>query len=258
MRLADIVITAAVVAGLSAPALAQDATAQALQTTNPPAANPAPVPAPATYNNATYTDYNGHWVASGFVGTNFATGFSGSSGSNPLGINTEDSTTSINFGGQVAYLWGGWVGVEGLAEFSPSFEIADILFENKPDVNTYMGNGIAAYHFGSQNQYMPYVSGGVGAIQLHSTIFLFNPDDLSDLTPIGTLSHTGSRFGWDLGAGGMGFVGRWGFRGDVRYYRTTVDNNLDLVDLGTGSTFTNAVLSGLSFWKANVGVAFRW
>jgi len=254
MRLADFAITAAVVAGLSAPAMAQEGSAQAVQT-NPPVTNQAQ---PVTNNNAgSGYESSDHWVASGFVGTNFGTCFTGTN-SNPLGIETSNTNSSINFCGQIAYLWGGWVGLEGLAEFSPSFQIADALFSKNPDVNTFMGNGILATHWGSRDQYMPYVSGGIGAVSLRSTIFLFNPADLTDLTPIGTASTNGSRFGWDLGAGAMGFAGRWGFRGDVRYYRATSTSNIDLFDLGTGTNFTNAVLSGLRFWKANVGVAYRW
>ena len=162
MRLADFVITAAVVAGLSAPAMAQ-------QGSNQSPANQTAAPAPATYNNATYDDYGNHWVASAFVGTNFGTGFTGSTSSNPLGIDTSNTNSSINFGGQVAYLWGGYVGVEGLAEFSPSFEIADVFFENKPDINTYMANGIVAGHFGSENRYMPYFSVGCQRKRLQPT-----------------------------------------------------------------------------------------
>jgi len=30
-----------------------------------------------------------------------------------------------------------------------------------------------------------------------------------------------SRFGGDIGAGVMGFRGNWGFKADVRYFRTT-------------------------------------
>jgi hypothetical protein len=44
----------------------------------------------------------------------------------------------------------------------------------------------------------------------------------------------------------------------VRYYRASATSNLDLTDLGTGNVFTQGVLSGLNFWKANVGVAYRW
>ena len=246
MRIADFVITAAVVAGLSGSAMAQ----------TPSTSQTAPAPAAQAntnnYNNNNYSE-NDHWVASAFVGTNFGTGFSSD---NLLGIDTSNTNTSFNFGGQVAYLWGGYVGVEGLAEFSPSFELTNILFENKPDVNTYMANGIVAGHWGEDNRFMPYASGGIGAVQMHSKIFVLDTIN-PDLT-IGTLTQTGSRFGWDLGAGVMGFAGKWGFRGDVRYYRATTDNNVNLVDLGTGDVFTQGVLSGLRFWKANAGVAYRW
>jgi outer membrane protein with beta-barrel domain len=247
MSITNVVIAAAVVAGLSAPAMAQEGSGQSVPT-------PAPVINPVAntgYNNNNYYGDENHWVASGFVGTNFATGF----GENLLGINPDDSNASINFGGQVAYLWGGYVGVEGLAEFAPSFEIADVLFENKPNVNTYMANGIVVAHFGSEDQFRPYVSGGFGAVQLRSTVFVIDPVTLNDL---GTVSESGSRFGGDFGGGLMGFAGKWGFRGDLRYYKTSADNNIDLTDFGTGNGFTQSVLSGLAFWKANVGVAFRW
>jgi hypothetical protein len=250
MRIADIVITAAVLAGLSAPAVAQEGGGQAVPATAPtPVTNPVANP---LNNTNSYYPYNNHWIASAFVGTNFGTGF----GDNLLDLNTDgNSSTSINFGGQVAYLFGGYVGVEGLAEFSPSFgEITDVLLENKPDVNTYMANGIVAGHWGSEQQFMPYVSGGIGAVQLRSTVFLFDTSN----SEIGTVSENGSRFGGDIGGGVMGFAGKWGFRGDVRYYKSSSDTNIDLVDLGTGNAFAKGVLSGLAFWKANVGVAFRW
>src|SRR5262245_5574284 len=153
MRIADFVITAAVVAGLSGSAMAQ--------TPNTPQTAPSPAAQANTNNyNNNYNSDDDHWVASAFVGTNFGTGFSST---NLLDIDTSNSNTSFNFGGQVAYLWGGYVGVEGLAEFSPSFELSNILFENKPDINTYMANGIVAGHYGDEHQFMPYASRGIGA-----------------------------------------------------------------------------------------------
>lgn len=252
MRLSDLAISAIVVAGLSAPAMAQDQINQLAQTPNQAATNPAP--APATNNSGSSNSYDDHWVASAFVGTNFGSGFSGTD-SNPFGISTSNSNSSINFGGQVAYLWDGWIGVEGLAQFSPSFQLQDVnLFSNKPEVNTYMGNGILKGAWGSRSQYQPYVSGGVGAMQMRATLFN-NPLDLSDLT---TVTTNASRFAWDLGAGMMGFSGGWGFRGDVRYFRATVANSIDLSNLAAGINLTNGALSGLRFWQANVGVAYRW
>jgi hypothetical protein len=93
---------------------------------------------------------------------------------------------------------------------------------------------------------------------LRSTIFVLDPTNAPDINAIGTISADGTRLGGDIGGGIMGFAGKWGFRGDVRYYKTSVDNNVDLTDLGNGNLFTQGVLSGLAFWKANVGVAFRW
>ncbi len=52
----------------------------------------------------------------------------------------------------------------------------------------------------------------------------------------------------------------WGFRGDVRYY-TTRGSDADVFDLnniGDGDVFRDVELSGISFWKVNAGLAFRW
>jgi hypothetical protein len=246
MRLGVFAIATAVAAGLSGRAMAQEGSAQ-------PVAQPV---APAVQNPLANTGYSAHagdhWVASAFVGTNFG------SGRNNEDLIDPNQTSSINFGGQAAYLWGGYVGAEALVDFAPSFELNNVQFENNPTVNSYMANAIAAVPFGSNHQYIPYVSGGVGAVQLRSTIFVLDPTNAPDINAIGTISANGTRFGGDIGGGIMGFSGKWGFRGDLRYYKTSVDNSVNLTDLGNGNLFTQGVLSGLAFWKANVGVAFRW
>jgi hypothetical protein len=66
----------------------------------------------------------------------------------------------------------------------------------------------------------------------------------------------------------MGFAGNVGVRADVRYFRgfsdDTVEDALNL-DPGTidndntpGSQAASGILSGLDFWRANIGLAFRW
>src|SRR6185295_17302935 len=153
------------------------------------------------------------------------------------------------------------VGAEGLVDFAPSFSMDSLLFQDNPSVNTYMLNVIGAVPRGGDNNYLPYVSGGFGAVQLRSTIFtlataaVVNP---APITSIETVSADGSRFGGNIGGGVMGFSGAWGFRGDIRYYKTSVDNNVNVIDNTPESIFAQEVLSGLAFWKANVGVAFRW
>jgi hypothetical protein len=247
MRLADFAFAAAVVAGLSGTAMAQTPTS-----TQTPSTQPVPVAVPTTS-----TANANHWVASAFVGTNFGSG----NRDTLLDVFGDNNGTSINFGAEAAYFWGGRIGAEGLVDFAPSFSMDSLLLQDNPTVNTYMLNVIGAVPTGGDNNYLPYVSGGFGAVQLHSTIFtlataaVVNP---TPITSIETVTADGSRLGGNIGGGVMGFSGAWGFRGDIRYYRSTTNNNIDLInDTGAG-IFAQEVLSGFSFWKANVGVAFRW
>lgn len=252
MRIADLVITAAVVAGLSAPAMAQTGSAQPVAT-NPPVNQAAP---------NTSSDSNRNWMASGFIGTNFGNGRNGSN-LDLVGLeNFDNSTTSANFGGQVAYLGRGVVGAEFLADFSPRLNtFNNVLFDRSPNVNSYMFNAIAVAPFGYAKTVDPYISGGIGWVNMHATIFTLDPTLAPDISAIGTESVSGSRFGWDLGGGVMAWSEKnWGFRGDIRYYRTTTNNNdvFDVNDIGNGDVFTRVELSGIHFWKANAGVSFRW
>jgi hypothetical protein len=153
---------------------------------------------------------------------------------------------------------------------------------------------------GADGAWQPYVSGGGGAISLRS-------GDLMD-TAGNALNVNASRFGSNVGAGVMAFVGHLGFKGDVRYYRasgayqtsssaavagapstpsaspspsptpspapspsptpspgpgpyvTAVQTGTPaVVSSGTDTTaLGNNLLAGLAYWRANIGVAFRW
>jgi hypothetical protein len=250
MRLADFAFAAAVVAGLSGTAMAQ--TPASSQT---PATQPAPVAVAVPQTPS--TTYANNWVASAFVGTNFGSG----SRDTLLDVFGTDNRASINFGGQVAYLWGGYFGAEGLVDFAPSFSMDDLLFDGNPSVNTYMLNLIGAVPVGSEKQFFPYLSGGFGGVSLHSTIFTLTTAAVpspAPITTIGTVNADRTQFGGNIGGGVYGFSGSWGFRGDIRYYRSSSNNNIDLINNTEESIFAQEVLDGLSFWKANVGVAFRW
>ena len=256
MKLTGFVITAVMFAGLSGPAFAQGSGQQTA--TNPPVNQPVA---------NTSSDDARSWVVSGYIGTNFG----GSRTTDRVDLidleNFDTSSTSFNFGAQVAYLGRGVVGGEFLADFSPSDgSFNNVLFENAPNVNSYMFNLIAVAPFGHAHSYDPYVSGGIGAVTLNSTIFTVNPTLAAAASPIqpvtiGTESVSGSRFGWDLGGGVMAWSEKnWGFRGDVRYYRTTSDTSdvFDLNNIGNGDIFSKVELSGIHFWKANAGVSFRF
>src|SRR4051812_1603109 len=100
-----------------------------------------------------------HWIASGFVGSDFGSLANGS---------------SVDFGGSVGYLWNNWVGGEFLAGFSPNFQLqsnapnAFLLNGTNPAVNSYMVNAIGAAALGPDANWQPFISGGFGAITLRS------------------------------------------------------------------------------------------
>jgi hypothetical protein len=256
--------------------------------------------APATTNQSTTSiitqDPESHWLASGFVGSNF-------------GRNAEPS--SGEFGGSIGYLWKSKFGAEFDTGFTPSFQLQSNFFGLgiEPQINTYMANAIAALPLGAEGAWQPYVSGGGGAISLMSG----NEGEAANF-----LSPNGTKFGGNVGGGLMGFAGSWGFKADVRYYRaagayqtsvsgvtpspspstptpgtptpspstptpgtpspsptptpapspyggpfgtTQVDSGTAQVAPPPGVTskeLVDTALSGLAFWRANVGVAFRW
>ena len=167
MKLKGFVITAVVFAGLSGPAFAQTGSGQQTAT-NPPVVQPVA---------NTSSDDPRNWVVSGFIGTNFG-GSRTTDRVDLLDLENFDTnnSTSFNFGAQVAYLGRGVIGGEFLADFSPSDgSFNNVLFEQSPNVNSYMFNLIAVAPFGHAHSYDPYISGGIGAVTLSSTIFTVTP-----------------------------------------------------------------------------------
>ena len=135
MRSVNGLLAAAMVSCFSATALAQ----------TPPPTPVAPAIAPA--DNAGLT--RSHWLASGFVGSNF--------GSTNNDVVSVERSMSFDWGGQIGYLWRGVVGGEFLANFTPSLGIntVGVLFDN-PKVSSYMANAVAALPLGAGGQIQPY------------------------------------------------------------------------------------------------------
>src|SRR5262245_22306232 len=220
------------------------------------------------------------WLASGFAGSNFAN-------------NAEPASTA--FGGSIGYLWKGRWGAEFDAGFTPNFDLQSNLFGLgiTPTVNSYMGNAVAVWPFGADSRWQPFISGGVGAISLRS--------GLSDDPTSAFGNPDATRFGGDIGGGLMGFMGNWGFKADLQYFRaagsyqtsagqfsttggtttgTTASGSTTTPPTGgttpapgvgpyvardtngtttsSSSSLADTVLSGLHFWRANIGVALRW
>jgi hypothetical protein len=242
-------------------------------------------------------DPESHWMASGFVGSNFA-------------MNADPASTE--FGGSVGYLWKSRFGAEFDTGFTPNFELQNnfLGLGVTPMINSYMANAIGALPLGPDAQWLPFISIGAGAISLRS--------DVTEPISGDVFETNATRFGGNVGAGLMGFLGNWGFKADVRYLRASGQySNASLTGAtppsgptpgtapaptpGAGpaptpapgapaptpggptpfpysttsaiagpmtsatveddpraTAFANNVLSGLAFWRANFGVALRW
>jgi len=263
MRIVSSTLTAAVLwVALPIAAAAQD-----------PPRNVQPQAAQPTTTSPSSTSAN-EWVASGFVGSNFA---------------NNASPASMEGGVTVAYLWKQKLGAEFEAGFTPNFQLQSNFFGLgvKPEVNSYMANAMWSMPYNA-GRLQPFVSGGIGAIELRSGLSTTG-------SAITTASPNDSRFGGNIGAGLMSFAGNWGFKADVRYYRASGVYNTtsssatsasasatgptpapppggygattatapaagaaSTVDPSATTSVASAALSGLHFWRANIGLAVRW
>ena len=91
---------------------------------------------------------------------------------------------------------------------------------------------------GANNAFRPYFSGGLGWVRtnIQSDELLF--DESSD------------KFAFDLGGGVMTYFRNVGVRGDLSYYQKLSDQNFDN-NLGIE-------IGDYYYWRATVGVTFRW
>lgn len=179
------------------------------------------------------------WMFTPFVGLT-----AGGKVSDINGTNLEDRTKAT-FGGGLTWMGAGILGFDVDFGYTPNF------FGDSPDfgdsnVTTLMGNVVVGIPIGGQTGggIRPYVVGGLGLLRqrVDSANAFF--DDVSR-----------NNMGFDVGGGVMGFLSdSVGLRGDVRYFRKlkgdTEDDSgfdLDVFDVDT-----------LSFWRATVGVTFRF
>jgi opacity protein-like surface antigen len=242
MRSTTYVLAATLCVGLSTPAAAQSG-----QT---------PASAPAAAQTPTAAVVSGpadsQWLASAFLGSNFS-----ASRDEVLNLDTDDGGAGFNWGLQLAYLWGGTVGAETLFDFAPSMDLTTITFDGEPSVNSYMLNLIGALPLGVDDRFQPYISGGIGSIQMLADVFEFlevQPVNGDITTSTRRVSET--RFGTNIGGGLMVFAENLGFRTDLRHYRA---NGGDLpTEASPEDTAVQVALSGLSYWRASIGLGFRW
>jgi hypothetical protein len=152
-------------------------------------------------------------------------------------IQNGQATLGVSAGGMGA----GIIGGEADFGWSPSF------FGTKSDFGTntvmnLMGNVIVGIPVGGTHGggVRPYAVAGLGLIRTQI-----------DGGTLGRVSSSDNMFGWDAGAGVMGYFNQHvGLRGDLRYLRATSDlkSGISSIDLNGNQ---------LHFWRASIGVVFR-
>jgi hypothetical protein len=199
-----------------------------------PANQAAPQSQQVTVASQPGTPTPNEWAVSGFAGPGFGEAFEG---------------TEMGFGGSVAFLHNRRFGAEFLANITPGIgdEAASVVESN---VNNYMGNVIAAIPLGRDGRIQPFVSGGIGAMRLKADVEQTLGDDIVEVDD--------TRLGANAGVGLMWFQNRWGLRTDLRYFRA-IDNDDefdpdDEVQLPVGTPG----LTDTTFWRYDLGVAYRW
>lgn len=170
------------------------------------------------------------WIGSGHLGSSF-------------GASAEDA--GFGAGASLTYLRNGMLGAEFLAGFSPDLELT-LAPTDDSAVGNFMVNGVAALPLGIDGRWQPFLSAGIGAMTISSELEagsndLFEVDD--------------TQLGGNVGFGVMGFADQWGIRTDLRYFNgfggDDDDGPVDLID-------ANDFLSDVDYWRASVGVAYRW
>jgi opacity protein-like surface antigen len=157
------------------------------------------------------------------------------------GGGTADTTT--NFGAGLTWMGAGAVGFDLDFGYTPDFfgDSGDDFGDN--NVTTFMLNAIIGAPVGGQSGpgIRPYAVGGVGLMREK----IDEADDFFDVDA--------NSWGFNLGGGVTGFfTDNIGLRGDVRYFRTlTRDDGDDEDDFDLD-------LGALDFWRATVGVTFRF
>jgi len=259
MRSVSYLAIAVLTIGLSVPAAAQTDPSQPLaaaataQTTTSQTTTAQPTAVVAEETRS-------HWLASATFGSPFSTGSDASDLADDIDvIDDDDGGFNFNFGLQLGYLWNGAIGLEAVAEFSPSMDVSNVAFEDEPGVNSYMLNLIGAIPLGPVGQFQPYISGGFGSVQMLADVVQFvqaEPLDSNGILEAVTTRHSETRFGGNIGGGLMAFGENVGFRTDIRFFRAAGG---DLpTEASPGDQITQAALSGLNYWRANVGIGFKW
>jgi hypothetical protein len=167
-----------------------------------------------------------------------------------------DAETGITYGASIAWMGEGIVGVEADFAFTPDiFDVDDTIFDvfdfdlTDSKTTSVMGNVIVGIPVGGTSGagFRPYVVGGLGWMS-------FNLED--NINDLDLFEDDNNSLAVDAGAGVAGLVAdNVGIRGDIRWYRGFVDD--DVIPLGLGADAFDQ-LRNVDFWRATIGATFRW
>jgi opacity protein-like surface antigen len=185
------------------------------------------------------------WLITPFLGWNFG----GSADvNNPVaGVSFNNQFEhKIDYGVSLSQMGAGIIGWDIDFGYSPNFFESGTAsnnqfdFTNDSNVTTLTGNVIVGAPLGGHGASVrPYAIGGVGLIRQQ----VQDANEFFDVT-------SKNDFGFDVGAGVMGFVSQnVGIRGDLRYFRSFNGSDDNPTTLG---------LSGFHFWGGSLGVAFKF
>lgn len=185
------------------------------------------------------------WTLTPFIGSNF--GGSADVNDATAGVSFSNKFEhKLDYGVSLAGMGAGAIGFEVDFGYSPNFFETGTAsnnatrFTNDSNVLTLTGNLIVGAPIGGHGgQVRPYVVGGVGLIRQKVQDF----DQVFDV-------QSKNDFGFDLGAGVMGFFSQnVGLRGDFRYFRSFQGDSDNVTGLG---------VSGFHFWRGTAGVSFKF
>jgi len=216
-----------------------------------------------TSNSSSSGSYSGNFMDDQFILSGAVGGSFGGDADNG----------GVAFDGTFDWVRHGKYGLELIGAFSPNFNFGQTTLASAGDTqtNSYMFNVVGAAPIGNEAAWLPYVSGGFGAITVRNTLDLtqnngaaFGFTNTNGSTSLSLIDN--NQFGGNIGFGLMGFMNQVGFRADVRYF-SGIGNNDSTTNSSTTGTVTgsdantgllNNLLQNVSFWRSTVGVSFRW
>jgi opacity protein-like surface antigen len=183
------------------------------------------------------------WLLTPFVGWNW--------GGTANLLNIEDFDDEFEqkamFGASLGWMGAGVFGFEADLGFSPNFFESTSGSGNfqfgDSNLTTFMGNVLLGVPIGGQHGvgFRPYAVGGLGIIK--SRI-----DGAEDIFEVDS-----TNFGFNVGAGAIFFFSdKVGLRGDVRYFRSLQDDDIDVDDL------FDIGLANFRFWRGTAGLTIRF